>query len=221
MNARAQEEQNQNQEQVPQDDEEETTNHNAAEGGRTEDDGSSGPVHECCKRKSAASSNNEPTTPKSPNNETEKPTLPNNDIAKPTEPHTEIAKPTVPAVENDTDSKPPPTATAIDQKSIPTKPSGTTVPSFGGLAGSDAETPAFPAFYRVVRDSGASVYRDETDDPHSCHRVIRIVPCGVVFVGMKLEYRKCVLTKQMMVQMPDGWVNESCVERIVAVPLQS
>lgn len=65
------------------------------------------------------------------------------------------------------------------------------------------------------------MYRHEEEDSQkTCFLVLRVVPAGVVFLGTKMEYRKCVLTNKMMIRMPDGWVNEDDVERIAAVPFE-
>ena len=106
-----------------------------------------------------------------------------------------------------------------EEKEIPTK--SNSFPLLHHREVSSKETSAFPAFYRVVRDTGAPVYADEEDETQSSFTVLRLVACGVVFLGMSLEYRKCVLTNKMMIRMPDGWVSEDDVERIVAVPLSS
>ena len=73
---------------------------------------------------------------------------------------------------------------------------------------------AFPAFYRVVQDDGASVYSD--GDPVSF--IVRIVPYGVVLIGQELSWRDCDGEKMMMIKIPDGWICEDSIERIVAVP---
>ncbi|KAL3941669.1 MAG: hypothetical protein SGBAC_004010 [Bacillariaceae sp.] len=72
----------------------------------------------------------------------------------------------------------------------------------------------FPAFYRVVQDDGAPVY-DTT------HMVSRVVPFGVVLLGQELSWRHCDGEKRLMLRMPDGWISEQTVERIVAVPLDT
>merc|ERR1719343_567044 len=196
--AREQGQENQNEEQ---DTQEEATD--GTEDGTPEENGSSSSLHACCNHKSAALPSEEIV-------EANLSVAENNTELKPPPTTTVLTKPSLPVIENNTDRKPPPATTAAEQQTIPTKPSATSV-----LSPSDLP---FPAFYRVVRDSGASVFRDEKDE--SCYLVTRIVPCGVVFVGTKIEHRKCVLTKQMMIQMPDGWVNEECVERIAAVPIE-
>ena len=80
------------------------------------------------------------------------------------------------------------------------------------------ERPAFPAFYRVVQDNGASVYHDGDSVSFI---VSRVVPCGVVFLGKEMDYRKCNGVNRMMIRMPDGWVSDDDVERIIAVPFES
>mmetsp|Transcript_24661 Transcript_24661/g.60565 ORF Transcript_24661/g.60565 Transcript_24661/m.60565 type:complete len:687 (-) Transcript_24661:60-2120(-) len=73
---------------------------------------------------------------------------------------------------------------------------------------------AFPAFYRVVQDDGAPVYNDD-----ATNLVSRVVPFGVVLLGQELSWRNCDGEKRLMLRMPDGWISEETVERIVAVPL--
>jgi hypothetical protein len=128
---------------------------------------------------------------------------------------------------DDDDRKPPPRSNGrLDpsrQRILP-KPNGTaaaaTSPSPWGAV-PNKENPAFPAFHLVTRPGGASVYRHEEEDSQkTCFLVLRVVPAGVVFLGTKMEYRKCVLTNKMMIRMPDGWVNEDDVERIAAVPFE-
>jgi E3 ubiquitin-protein ligase synoviolin len=75
---------------------------------------------------------------------------------------------------------------------------------------------AFPAFYRVVQDSGAAVYHDG----ESISFVIRMVPFGVVILGQKMAWRNCDGENQMMVRIPDGWICEEHLERIVAIQLE-
>jgi hypothetical protein len=143
----------------------------------------------------------------------------------------ERVQPASSEVEIDTDRKPPPRTNPLSgrgqQPTIPTtKPNGICSTASSSSPGSgvlgNKEIPGFPAFYRVVRDSGAPVYRHEEEDPQkSSFLVLRMVPCGVVFLGTQMEYRKCVFTNKMMIRMPDGWVNEDEVERIVAVPFKS
>lgn len=146
---------------------------------------------------------------------------------KPTDGNSDLAPRSSPEVESDTDRKPRPRTNAISghsQKTIFTKPkTNPTLASHRNVASSSNENPAFPAFYRVLRDAGASVYRDEEDNDlqKSCFLVTRVVPSGVVFLGTNMEYRKCVLANKMMIKMPDGWVIEDEVERIVAVPFRS
>ncbi|CAJ1952320.1 unnamed protein product [Cylindrotheca closterium] len=72
----------------------------------------------------------------------------------------------------------------------------------------------FPAFYRVVQDDGAPVYNDDASN-----LVSRVVPFGVVLLGQDLSWRYCDGEKRLMLRMPDGWITEQTVERIVAVPL--
>ncbi len=79
------------------------------------------------------------------------------------------------------------------------------------------ERPAFPAFYRVIADEGASVY----NDGDAVSFVIRVVPFGVVILGQELAWRSAGEDgeNRLMVRMPDGWVKDCEVERITAVPL--
>ena len=83
----------------------------------------------------------------------------------------------------------------------------------------DKERSAFPAFYRVVSNAGASVYLDQ--DADLALAVVRVVASGVVILGIEMEYRKCNEEYRMMIKIPDGWVSEDDVERIVAVPLEA
>ena len=137
----------------------------------------------------------------------------------------ETAQPAAFEDEHDTDRKLPPRTNLLSgryhKSTIP--PTKQSSPSSNGVLGNNQEIPGFPAFYRVVRDSGAPVYRHEEEEQpqKSAFLVLRVVPCGVVFLGTQMEYRKCVLTNKMMIRMPDGWVNEDEVERIVAVPFES
>eukprot|EP00536_Pseudo-nitzschia_multiseries_P017350 jgi/Psemu1/321162/estExt_fgenesh1_pm.C_15120001 len=85
-------------------------------------------------------------------------------------------------------------------------------------AHSERPASAFPAFYRVAQNTEVSVYCDGT--VASSSDVVRTVPGGVVFVGLEMQYRKCNGANRMMIKIPDGWVNEDNVERIVAVPLE-
>jgi hypothetical protein len=79
------------------------------------------------------------------------------------------------------------------------------------------EKPAFPAFYSVTQDEGASVY----NDGDAVSFVIRVVPFGVVILGQELSWRKSAEDgeSRLMVRMPDGWVKDSDLERVTAVPL--
>lgn len=79
------------------------------------------------------------------------------------------------------------------------------------------ERPAFPAFYRITEDEGASVY----NDGDAVSFVIRVVPFGVIILGQELAWRRAGEDGEgrLMVRMPDGWVKDCDVERITAVPL--
>ena len=81
---------------------------------------------------------------------------------------------------------------------------------------SSQECSAFPAFYRVIQDTGASVFNDG-DFPAE----IRVVPFGVILLGQEMDYRKHNGGNRMMVKMPDGWVYDDNVERIIAIPFES
>ena len=128
-----------------------------------------------------------------------------------TEESTEKAKPTVPEVEH---RKPPPRTNnylGLDQQLMLGKPaSPRKIPIL----------PPFPAFFRVVRRTGADVYRDEGEEL-TAFLVTRVVPCGVVFLGTAMEWRTCVLDHKMMIRMPDGWVDEVAVQRIDTVRFPS
>jgi E3 ubiquitin-protein ligase synoviolin len=78
------------------------------------------------------------------------------------------------------------------------------------------DSPAFPAFYRVTKDEGASAY----NDGDSISFVIRIVPFGLIVLGQGLSWRDCDDEKRLMLQIPDGWVCEDELERIVAIPFE-
>jgi len=80
------------------------------------------------------------------------------------------------------------------------------------------ECSAFPAFYRVIQDTGASVYID--GDMLSASEEVRVVSIGIIFLGQKMDYKKCNGENRLMVRMPDGWVNDDDVERIIAVPFE-
>ena len=69
----------------------------------------------------------------------------------------------------------------------------------------------------MTQDEGASVY----NDGESISSEIRVVPFGVVILGFELSWRSCGLEddNRLMVRMPDGWVRDSDLERITAVPL--
>ena len=103
------------------------------------------------------------------------------------------------------------TTTSTQDKEIPS-PVSTSPDDFV-----NNERPAFPAFYRVAQDTGASIYNDGVTVSFI---VIRVVPCGVVFLGKEMDYRKCNGENRMMIKMPDGWVSDDDVERIVAVPFE-
>lgn len=79
------------------------------------------------------------------------------------------------------------------------------------------EKPAFPAFYRVIQDEGASVY----NNGETVSFVIRVVPLSVIILGLELSWRSSGEDgeSRLMVRMPDGWVRDSDLERITAVPL--
>jgi hypothetical protein len=79
------------------------------------------------------------------------------------------------------------------------------------------DRPAFPAFYRVVQDAGAPVY----NDGEAVSFVIRLIPFGVVLLGRELAWRNCDGENRLMVKIPDGWVSDDDIERIVAVPFES
>lgn len=78
------------------------------------------------------------------------------------------------------------------------------------------DRPAFPAFYRVIKDAGAPVY----NNGEAVSFVIRCIPFGVVVLGRELSWRNCDGENCLMVRMPDGWVNDDDIERIVAVPFE-
>jgi hypothetical protein len=80
----------------------------------------------------------------------------------------------------------------------------------------ETNSSAFPAFYRVIQDTGASVFNDG-DFPAE----IRVVPFGVILLGQEMDYRKHNGGNRMMVKMPDGWVYDDNVERIIAIPFES
>ncbi|KAG7353318.1 ring finger domain containing protein [Nitzschia inconspicua] len=89
-------------------------------------------------------------------------------------------------------------------------------PSFNGSMSSSSHD-IFPAFYRVVQDAGADVYSDGCANSF----VIRVVPCGFIVLGQEISWRNCDGESKMMVRIPDGWVSDTHLERIVAVPLES
>jgi E3 ubiquitin-protein ligase synoviolin len=80
--------------------------------------------------------------------------------------------------------------------------------------GNDPNSNVFPAFYRAVQDHGASVYNNGS----AVSFVIREVPFGVIVLGQELTWRECDGENRLMVRIPDGWVREEELERIVAVP---
>jgi len=146
---------------------------------------------------------------------------------KPTDGAGETAQPASPEIDTEIDRKPPPRTNALAshdaRKTIPAK-SNSGIAASSRLSSGEHEMPTFPAFYRVVRDTGACVYRDEKEEDSSsrtCFLVLRVVRCGVVLLGMEMEVRKCVLANKMMIRMPDGWVNEDDLERIVSLPFKS
>jgi hypothetical protein len=81
---------------------------------------------------------------------------------------------------------------------------------------SSQECSAFPAFYRVIQDTGASVFNDGDFPAEN-----RVVPFGVILLGQEMDYRKHNGGNRMMVKMPDGWVYDDNVERIIAIPFES
>lgn len=120
-------------------------------------------------------------------------------------------------VENDSDEIPPATSLTVPlgkgKQKTKTAPTTETKSS-----STDNEQNAFPAFYRVAQDIGAPVYSDHNVGLSDI--VVRVVPCGLVFLGIEMNYRKCNGENRMMIRMPDGWVGENGIERIVAVPLE-
>jgi hypothetical protein len=82
---------------------------------------------------------------------------------------------------------------------------------------SSLDRPAFPAFYRVMQDAGASVY----NDGEAVSFVMRVVPFGVVLLGKEISWRNCDGENRLMVRIPDGWVIDEDIERIVAVPFEA
>jgi hypothetical protein len=79
------------------------------------------------------------------------------------------------------------------------------------------EKHAFPAFYRVSEDDGASVY----NNGDAITFEIRRVPFGVVVLGLDMVWRSVDEdgSSCLMVRVPDGWVKDSQLKRIIAVPL--
>lgn len=79
------------------------------------------------------------------------------------------------------------------------------------------EKAAFPAFYRVSEDDGASVY----NNGDAITFEIRKVPFGVIVLGTELSWRSVDEdgSNVLMVRLPDGWVKDSQLERVAAVPL--
>ena len=79
------------------------------------------------------------------------------------------------------------------------------------------ERPAFPAFYKVSEDDGAAVY----NDGEAITFEIRRVPFGVVVLGQELSWRSVDEdgSNCLMVRVPCGWVRDSQLKRITAVPL--
>jgi E3 ubiquitin-protein ligase synoviolin len=77
------------------------------------------------------------------------------------------------------------------------------------------EVPIFPAFYRVVKDEGASVW----NNGEAVSFEIRVVPFGVIILAKELSLRMCDGENRLMLLMPDGWVVEEDVERVHAVQL--
>ena len=115
---------------------------------------------------------------------------------------------------NDEDGKMPAARSSLSSSIIREKRERT---SFPRPRRDDYGENAFPAFYRVVQDQGASVYNNGT----TVSFVIREVPFGVIVLGKELVWRECDGASQLMVRMPDGWIKEEELERIVAVPASS
>jgi hypothetical protein len=113
-----------------------------------------------------------------------------------------------------TDRKPPAKTTIRDKRVRIASPEAGTGNFAGGIS-TASELDVFPAFYRVVQDAGAAVY----NDGHAISFVTRVVPFGVVVLGQEMAWRNCDGESQMMVRIPDGWVSDEQLERIVAVPL--
>ena len=95
-----------------------------------------------------------------------------------------------------------------------------TLPQNKNTVDSDAlgfERPAFPAFYKVSEDDGAAVY----NDGEAITFEIRRVPFGVVVLGQELSWRSVDEdgSNCLMVRVPGGWVRDSQLKRITAVPL--
>jgi hypothetical protein len=112
------------------------------------------------------------------------------------------------------DRKPPAKTTIRDKRVRIASPEAGTGNFAGGIS-TASELDVFPAFYRVVQDAGAAVY----NDGHAISFVTRVVPFGVVVLGQEMAWRNCDGESQMMVRIPDGWVSDEQLERIVAVPL--
>jgi len=76
---------------------------------------------------------------------------------------------------------------------------------------------AFPAFYRVCEHNGAAVY----DYEDGSNVELRRVTCGVVVLGQELSWRSADRDGNscLMVRVPGGWVKDSDLKRITAVPL--
>ena len=79
------------------------------------------------------------------------------------------------------------------------------------------DSSVFPAFYRVAKDAGAAVY----NDGDAISFAIRMIPFGVVILGQEMAWRNCDGESRMMIKIPDGWVCDDHLERVVAVQFNS
>jgi E3 ubiquitin-protein ligase synoviolin len=78
--------------------------------------------------------------------------------------------------------------------------------------GSSSDAPVFPSLYRVTAMNGAYVWDEEG-------RLLRTVPRGTVVLCTKLQWNSFNGRSGMTLRIPDGWIREAELERLMAVQL--
>jgi E3 ubiquitin-protein ligase synoviolin len=81
-----------------------------------------------------------------------------------------------------------------------------------------SETAIFPALYKIVNEGGALVWGDDDS-------VVRTVSSGMIVLCQEMQWRMVIdprdgeLVSGMMLRIPDGWVRENHVSRLLHVKL--